>query len=743
MAINCQCSSCGASLRVSDKLAGQTGKCPKCSGKVVVPAVGKPGDVPEADPTAAPPPPPLAEADRGLPSIDTGEDAGSMVARRGIRRSGQPASSKWWWAAGGATVAILAVGIGLAFYLLAGGKPPGPQPPAAGQPKSVLVLDWPEDQRRGGGVSIDGRERELPESGEISFTLEPGPHKITMMRRGYEQVEESVDLEPGGRRPYRPQWKPLAVALSNPDDPPPEGTFSPTVDTPPELTENRPMDSWPDLVAGFDHWLQDFDAAKRQAAEQGKSILVFFNGSDWSAPCRYLAAEVLLEAEFKRRAERDFVLVHLDFPRLPEAQTRVEDPQRNARLKARFKVSDFPTVALADETGRPVGAVEGYAPGKAEEYLESLNHLQALRRQLAQRSETPPESDAPPESPPGPETPPEPQITLTDEDLNDPEAAIAKLKLRPQSGYLSLPGDVEFRTTMRGIEPLRRKAFQTQQEAAAAEQTVEQKQQLILTYLQQRRELRAQLARTVSLARHAELVTALNELADRINLMQESDREEEAAKQARATANQAAEQYIEQVLAARGLQTRVAEKYADLAADARVETAVEKYSELKSSKHRLGPTTSFLTEARQLEKLEDTILAEEIDLRRGGGNLWHVSVVFNGRFAQEMAIDTGASVIALPWKVAQSAGLTPTVNDPAMRLQMADGRIVEGRKVIAKTVRVGKFTVENVKCAVMPPEFTEADPLLGLSFLKNFTFQIDNARGKLIMSKINVPEPKR
>jgi hypothetical protein len=64
---------------------------------------------------------------------------------------------------------------------------------------------------------------------------------------------------------------------------------------------------------------------------------------------------------------------------------------------------------------------------------------------------------------------------------------------------------------------------------------------------------------------------------------------------------------------------------------------------------------------------------------------------------------------------------------------------VKCKRVYAKTVRVGKFTVEHVECGVMPADCPEAGALLGQSFLKHFTFRIDNANGKLIMAQVGPP----
>ena len=52
------------------------------------------------------------------------------------------------------------------------------------------------------------------------------------------------------------------------------------------------------------------------------------------------------------------------------------------------------------------------------------------------------------------------------------------------------------------------------------------------------------------------------------------------------------------------------------------------------------------------------------------------------------------------------------------------------------TVRVGKFTVDNVECAVLGEDATAAEPLLGMSFLEHFKFEVDAAAKKLTMVKV-------
>ncbi len=322
----------------------------------------------------------------------------------------------------------------------------------------------------------------------------------------------------------------------------------------------------------------------------------------------------------------------------------------------------------------------------------------------------------------------------------DPEALLKGKGLRRVYPYFSLPEETQLGKLIREAARLKRGVLDSHRVLAASEQKVQQKQELIVAYLQKRRELRAQLANTTSVQMNNRLVIGLNELADRITLMQKSGREEEALKTARAKAASQTEMYVENILTGAELFETVTEKYKDLAADATITAAVAQYAKTAGKTYKLGPTASFLSHGRTLKKLQETVLSESIPLRKSGSDLWYVSAVFGKEHTVEMALDTGASLVVLPWKTAVAVGLTPTSQDRTLELTLADGRTVEAKEKFAETLRVGKFVVEKVRCAVMPQELTHAPPLLGQSFLKHFTYKIDPANGKLVMSKVETPE---
>src|SRR5690606_38553418 len=113
------------------------------------------------------------------------------------------------------------------------------------------------------------------------------------------------------------------------------------------------------------------------------------------------------------------------------------------------------------------------------------------------------------------------------------------------------------------------------------------------------------------------------------------------------------------------------------------------------------------------------------------------------KYSQEMVVDSGASLICLPMSVATKLGVTPTEEDPVVTLVMADGREIQGRLIKLAEVRVGQFTVHDVEAAVLGEDATRAEPLLGMSFLGNFKFELDAKAGTLNMVDIEGANPDK
>ncbi|MCR5414750.1 MAG: thioredoxin family protein [Kiritimatiellae bacterium] len=125
----------------------------------------------------------------------------------------------------------------------------------------------------------------------------------------------------------------------------------------------------------------DFDAAKKRAAKEGKLILADFTGSGWCVWCKRLDDEVFRDPSFAPAVTNDLVLVTLDSP----------GKNRHPLVK-RYDVHMFPTVLVLDPSGG-VLAQTGYRKGGASAYVDHLKKtvLPAARKR---REEGKAEADA-------------------------------------------------------------------------------------------------------------------------------------------------------------------------------------------------------------------------------------------------------------------------------------------------------------------------------------------------------------
>ncbi|MGB0768525.1 MAG: TIGR02281 family clan AA aspartic protease [Phycisphaeraceae bacterium] len=183
----------------------------------------------------------------------------------------------------------------------------------------------------------------------------------------------------------------------------------------------------------------------------------------------------------------------------------------------------------------------------------------------------------------------------------------------------------------------------------------------------------------------------------------------------------------------------VTDKYAELAEDAAITGAIEAISDADKRKYVLGPSRRFEIINRDLAKAAAEYQRGAVDLRKVG-NVMEIDVRINGKPIRSMILDTGASALSLPHLFATDLGITVTDADPIVQLQMADGKLVDARRVTLESVQVGEFICNGVEAFVLPPDLSAASPLLGNSFLSNFTYEIDPDRGKLILSRLNPDE---
>jgi thioredoxin-related protein len=119
-------------------------------------------------------------------------------------------------------------------------------------------------------------------------------------------------------------------------------------------------------------WQTDFKKAQEQAKSSHKLLLVDFTGSDWCGWCIKLNREVFSKPEFQEYANKNLVLLEIDFPRSKPQSDTVK--KQNEELATQYQVQGFPTVVVLNEEGRKVGEL-GYMEGGPTAFIAELEKL--------------------------------------------------------------------------------------------------------------------------------------------------------------------------------------------------------------------------------------------------------------------------------------------------------------------------------------------------------------------------------
>lgn len=89
-------------------------------------------------------------------------------------------------------------------------------------------------------------------------------------------------------------------------------------------------------------WYTDLATVHEISKSSNKPIFGFFTGSDWCGWCHKLQANVFAKKEFIDWANKNVVLLELDFPK--RKQLPAELVQQNSGLQQAFQVRGYPTI---------------------------------------------------------------------------------------------------------------------------------------------------------------------------------------------------------------------------------------------------------------------------------------------------------------------------------------------------------------------------------------------------------------
>lgn len=131
------------------------------------------------------------------------------------------------------------------------------------------------------------------------------------------------------------------------------------------------------------NWLTDLDEAKELAKENNSSILVYFNGSDWCAPCKALKSDFFETEAFALRS-KNLVLVMIDYPRRVDIISETQRAYNKKVIASYNPEKSFPTLVMLTKKGKEIGKISGYSSFNS--YKDTSHHFSFVDESLAKNN---------------------------------------------------------------------------------------------------------------------------------------------------------------------------------------------------------------------------------------------------------------------------------------------------------------------------------------------------------------------
>lgn len=217
--------------------------------------------------------------------------------------------------------------------------------------------------------------------------------------------------------------------------------------------------------------------------------------------------------------------------------------------------------------------------------------------------------------------------------------------------------------------------------------------------------------------------------------MSERTKAKELLATKREALDDAESQYAETVLAIREDFKDLRGRLEKSLADDQVKIALRVMHANFDSPHQVDADKILAALDKKIQRIEQEIFSESIRLESERGSLY-VDVVV-GKKNVRMVVDSGASMVTLPIRTATELGITVPVDARKLKMILADGREIPARAITLPRVRVGEFEANNVEAAVLDAAASNAEPLLGMSYLRNFKTELDPAGKTLKLLRVD------
>jgi clan AA aspartic protease (TIGR02281 family) len=110
-----------------------------------------------------------------------------------------------------------------------------------------------------------------------------------------------------------------------------------------------------------------------------------------------------------------------------------------------------------------------------------------------------------------------------------------------------------------------------------------------------------------------------------------------------------------------------------------------------------------------------------------------VTASINQMTSQEFIVDTGASMVTIPFSTARNLGIVISVRNPRRKVYTASGELY-APEVVLDSITLEGFETYNVKALVMDLPNQPDLGLLGLNYLRRFRMDLNTDEGMLLLA---------
>lgn len=318
------------------------------------------------------------------------------------------------------------------------------------------------------------------------------------------------------------------------------------------------------------------------------------------------------------------------------------------------------------------------------------------------------------------------------------EKILHEAGLRRSGKSLIANESAEIARAMTALIKQRRELVLQQKELDAVLGQVQQINDQIRASENQDAELNLQLARVAGndVGSNNRIVALINANRTRVSqLRSQRTKTQERANEQRSSLNSKQADYAESVFQIRQDLDALRTVLAKTLEDPKVKIAVQVMNANQSVPASISAEDILQTIELRLAKIEQEVFSESIPLEiERNGSLYVTASVNNQPI--RMIVDSGATLVTLTAEAAKELKVEIPTDAPLLRLVMANGDEISAKRVELDSVRVGQFEAKDVSCAVLEPIATRADPMLGMSYLGEFKFEIDAAQKSLSMLRV-------